>query len=332
MKNAPISFCDPTHLTTNFFRITFTTRSASSICRRGLVFNPEHVSWRCLHDNVSEVLPFDLKVSGEGIGHIPEYLRDGDGLARSRKWFWAKSTDVLQKANSSIELYYRSIELYMQRTLTFKVDIQPAISGLVAMTEQRTGSKFYHGTCLQDTRGFLWKLCYVSKGYGFGPSPSWAWTSSFGLFGEFLDVKSFGYTWQVAEHHNTRDRGGLEIVSWTQWGTIHFSQTTGDWCHLFTPKIGEYYQYKEHEIYLDGHPSLDYRPVLCIFIANDETNDYALLTEPCRGEEYTFVRIGLAIYPRHEMFNVMEAVERRGAVMESQRDNDHPQRTIQYLI
>lgn len=57
-----------------------------------------------------------------------------------------------------------------------------------------------------------------------------------------------------------------------------------------------------------------------------------LLTEPCQGEADTFKRIGLAEYPRHKMFDVTEAVERQGAVMESQRDDDNPQRTIQYLV
>jgi hypothetical protein len=310
------------------------------LSRRGLVFNREWVSWRCLRDNVSEILPFDRKVSGEEFGYIPEYLCDGDGLTKSRNWFWAKSTDDFYKADFPLESYYRSIELYMRRTLTFESDRLRAISGLMAMTEQRTGSKFYYGTCLQDTRGFLWRSnIRKNRPNGSSVAPSWAWASCLGYFGHFLDAKSFHHTWQVAEHHNTRDRGGLEIVSWTQWGTVQtYTQPWGHLSHYFIPKRGGYYQYENHRLYLDGDQSLDKneftdgRPLLCIFIANDETEDYALLTEPCRGEEDTFVRIGLARYPLHEMFNVLEAVKRRGAVMNSQRNDDNPQRTIQYLI
>jgi hypothetical protein len=309
------------------------------LSRRGLVFNREWVSWRCLRDNMSEILPFDCKVSVEDInlGLIERYLRDCDGLAQSRNWFWANSTDVLHKPEFPLDPYYKSIEIYMARTLTFRSDALPAIAGLLAMIEQRTGSKFYYGTCLQDTRGFLWwSDIREDRPYGSNIPPSWAWSSCFGNFGYFLDAKSYDYTWQVAEHHNTRDNGGLEIVSWTQWGTFQTYSRTSCLFRCFTPKKGGYY--KDHMIYLDEYQDLDEndvtdaRRVLCIFIASTEDRDYMLLTEPCQGEANTFTRIGLAEYPRHEMFDVTQAVERRGAVMESQRDDDNPQRTIQYLV
>lgn len=208
------------------------------LSRRGLVFNSEYVSWRCLRDNVSEILPFDCKVSGEErIGHLPRHLRDSDDLALSRNWLWAKSTDSSHKADFPLEPYYKFIDLYMRRTLTFESDVLPAISGLVAKTEQRTGSKFYYGTCLQDARGFLW-VAYPRKGWQNGSKnhPSWSWTSSFGLGGHFVPAQSFDYTWQVAKHHNTRNRGELETVSWTQWGTIH--QELKHPTYRFTTKMG----------------------------------------------------------------------------------------------
>lgn len=237
------------------------------LSRRELVFHREYISWRCLCDNVSEVLPFNRKV------HIPGYVRDGDGLAEIRNWFWAKSTDVLHKADIALELYYRAIELYMGRTLTFGSDVLPAITGLLAMTKQRTGSEFYYGTCLQDTRGFLWVRSEFRKDRPNGSEipPSWAWTSCFGSSGYFMYVKSVGYTWQVGEHHSTRDRGELETISWTQWGTFQTNRKRYP-SLSFTPKRGGHYE--DYRIRLDAYEDLDEndvtvaRRLLCIFVAS----------------------------------------------------------------
>jgi hypothetical protein len=295
-----------------------------------------------LSDNVSEILPFNCKVSLEDeiVGHIEGHLRDCDGLTQSRNWFWANSTDVLYKPEFPLDPYYYIVERYMNRTLTFKSDALLAMAGLLAMTEQRTGSKFYYGTCLQDTRGFLWQLSFYEEGlYGSGISPSWAWTSYLGSPGYFLDVKSFDYTWQVAEHHSTRDRGGLEVISWTQWGTLqgYKKKWDGMYYYFIPDKEKEYLNVRKEQIVLDQYKEsypgfIDDGRVLCIFVANNATKDYALLTVRCQGKEDTFVRIGLAHYPRYTIFNVIEAVERGGAVMNSQRDDDNPQRTIQYLV
>ena len=294
------------------------------LSRRGLVFKREYVSWRCLHDNVSEILPFDCKVSlEEDADGIERDLRDCDGLAHSRNWFWAESTDVRYKADFPLEPYYKAIELYMRRALTFKSDALPAIAGLLAMTEQRTGSKFYHGTCLQDTRGFLWH-CESRIGLiGSGIPPSWAWTSCFGQRGTFFYVRSFDYTWQVAEHHDTRDRGGLEVISWTQWGTLESNR--------FIPQTGGGDQ--RHNVFVDADQDPSERRVLCIFVAINTDWNHALIAEPCHGEENTFVRIGISPrWKRRTVFDVVEAVERQGAVMNSQREGSNPQRPIQYLV
>ena len=126
-----------------------------------------------------------------------------------------------------------------------------------------------------------------------------------------------------------------------QWGTVQaHNSDRSDTNYCFTPKRGVHHECSN--IYLDPFKSWDKkkfpdnRSVLCIFVANSkEVNyqgNYVLITEPRHGEEDTFVRIGLAILPRHKLFNVTEAVERQGAVMESQRNDDKPQRTIQYLV
>jgi hypothetical protein len=316
------------------------------LSRRGLVFNHKYVTWRCLRDNVSELFPFDCKDSlvVNDHTHIEPFLRDCDGLAKSRKWFWAKSTDDFHKADFPLEPYYRSIELkpyyrtierYVQRTLTFKSDVLPAIAGLVAMTEQRTGSKFYYGTCLQDAKGFLWSTSLrEDEPVASRTHPSWAWTICLGYRGTFLHTDGFCYTWQVAEHHNTRNRGGLEIISWTQWVTLHMWDYSRPGQRWFTPKGRD----RRGDVCLDLYYRLDQEEftddqlVLCIFVANSKGRNYALLAEPCRGEKDTFVRIGLTTHVPHKMFDVTEPVERRGAVMESQRSDDSPQRTIQHLV
>ncbi|KAI1337195.1 heterokaryon incompatibility protein-domain-containing protein [Xylariaceae sp. FL0016] len=81
----------------------------------------------------------------------------------------------------SIDGYYRAVELYSQRTLTFQSDILEAFKGIVQVSSARLDTEFIFGLpekCF--VRSLLWEPGQIERHLAWLPElgiPSWSWAS-----------------------------------------------------------------------------------------------------------------------------------------------------------
>jgi hypothetical protein len=158
----------------------------AALCQRGWALQERLLATRILHYAKSELFWECLTCCArEGSAEQHKSLVDSCSLVESDGEDFKRSLFTLGNDPYSIEdgafaLWYRIVKRYTQRSLTRSSDKLPAISGVAAMVEKLTGSRYFAGIWEQDLHGLAW--CRDEPGYTKsakipGRAPSWSWAS-----------------------------------------------------------------------------------------------------------------------------------------------------------
>ena len=180
--------------------------------RRKLVLINDQVYFRCLGGTRTDNLTPSF--SGDETNFIPAQNKAGDPI---RRYFQDQPYQCVSMT------YFRSVENYTGRTLTYQSDILNAFAGILAIQEREFSSKSFQGlpTAIFDM-ALLWQpFRKLQRRKGF---PSWSWTGWEGPVvwaGDTMELTSYG--------EPTREQERRKVDLW------HQKQTWIEWyCSKFS--------------------------------------------------------------------------------------------------
>ncbi|KAH6641962.1 heterokaryon incompatibility protein-domain-containing protein [Boeremia exigua] len=320
------------------------------LSRRSLIFTASQIKWQCLDECLSETSPLPEQ---RGRPVLMDYLKprnllDDESIMNIQNWIHTNSM-----LYQPMWLYYRAIELYSRRQLTFISDILPAIAGLVSVYEQRLKKTFVEGICLDELEGLLWTVRTNSTTAEARPvpnRPSWSWTSRFGSEVVFRAPDKHGATPSSSTHIRLQLNAlpsciKLEVTAWTRWVDLAI-ESRGTYQGIqygidardeksytaFARLDDREWNRKEFR----GWKSKDgviSRSMLCILIKRHRGCHY-ILARPHSELPGCFTKVGTALEHTNEHLpSLIGNAEAPEAVLEAQRRTaDGPDYTIQYLV